>query len=87
VTEHETLRQHIAAIVEQSSEGSVSKAAALTPGATLTDTGLTSLSYLRLIDKIENDIGVYIDLEGDTSFLGSVDSIAEYIDAQRSADQ
>ncbi|MEH0424389.1 acyl carrier protein [Streptomyces sp. B21-083] len=76
------LLQRIAGLVAEASEGAVSQDAALAEGRTLTELGLTSLSYLRLIDALENEFGVYIDLEEDTAFLGSVDGLVQYLDGQ-----
>nr|AGZ93799.1 hypothetical protein [Streptomyces sp. XY152] len=60
----------------------MSEEAALSGNSTLTELGLTSLAYLRLIDALENEFGVYIDLEEDTSFLGSVAGLVRYLDEQ-----
>lgn len=76
------LLQRTAELVAAVSEGAVSKETALSGSSTLTELGLTSLAYLRLIDALENEFGVYIDLEEDTSFLGSVEGLVRYLDEQ-----
>ncbi len=53
--------------------------------ATLRDLGISSLSYLRLIDAIENNFGVYIDLE--KGGFDSVEKFAEFISASTAAQQ
>lgn len=78
-----TLTQTIAELVTKASAGSISVEQAILPDTNLTDQGLSSLSYLKLIDSIETELGVYIDLEGDTAFMSSVDGIAEYVRNQR----
>ena len=50
----------------------------------LLEKGFTSLSFLRLVDDLEVSYGVYIDLEGDTTFLGRVSSIVKFLNDERS---
>jgi acyl carrier protein len=78
-----TLTQAIARLVAQASSGMISEAQAAHPNTNLSELGLSSLAYLRLIDSIELEYGVSIDLEGDIAFMTSVDGIAEYVNAQR----
>jgi acyl carrier protein len=77
-----TLADRIATLVESSSSGTVSREQALDPASTLTEKGLTSLSFLQLIDAIETELGIYVDLEGDTAFLQTVDGISSYVTEQ-----
>jgi acyl carrier protein len=76
------LTQTIARLVTQASAGSISEEQAACPGTNLSEQGLSSLSYLKLIDAIEIELGVYIDLEGDLAFMTSVQTIAEYVSNQ-----
>lgn len=69
----------IAELIETASEGTVSRADALAARSKLTDLGLSSLAYLRLIDSIENEYGVYVDLEEAIGKLGTAPEIAEYL--------
>jgi acyl carrier protein len=78
-----TLTQTIARLVAQASAGSISEELAACPDTNLTEQGLSSLSYLKLIDAIEVELGVYIDLEDDLAFMTSVQGIAEYVCTQR----
>jgi len=78
-----TLTQTIARLVTRASAGSISEAEAVRPDIDLTEQGLSSLSYLKLIDSIETELGVYIDLEGDIAFMTSVSGIVEYVSTQR----
>jgi len=78
-----TLRQAIARLVTLASSGTISEEQAAHPNTNLTELGLSSLAYLKLIDAIEIELGVDIDLEGDISFMTSVHGIAEYVRAQR----
>jgi len=77
------LTQTIARLVTRASSGLISEEQAARPETNLTEQGLSSLSYLKLIDSIELELGVYIDLEGDTSFMTSVGGIINYVTAQR----
>lgn len=76
-------RDLIASLVTEASGGVVSVEAALGPETDLQALGLSSLAFLQLIDAIENDLGVYIDLDGDTTFLRTVDGIVRYVEVQR----
>ncbi len=78
-----TLTQTIARMVTRASSGSISEEQAAAPGTNLTEQGLSSLDYLKLIDAIEIELGVYIDLEGDVAFMTSVNGIADYVRTQR----
>ncbi|MEN3610097.1 acyl carrier protein [Plantactinospora sp. ZYX-F-223] len=72
----------IAELVVEASDGTVSGAQLSQDATVLTEIGLTSLSYLRLIDAIENEFGVYIDLEEAAGKLGTVREIADYVAEQ-----
>lgn len=72
----------ISTLVEEISLGAIPRDRAGDPTGTLTEKGLSSLSYLQLIDAVETEFGVYVDLEGDTTFLQSVEGIAGYIAEQ-----
>lgn len=80
-----TLTQTIARMVTRVSSGSISEEQAAAPDTNLTEQGLSSLNYLRLIDAIEVELGVYIDLQGDVAFMTSVKGIAEYVRIQRAS--
>lgn len=77
-----SLAPRIAELVAEASEGTVSGDHLRRDGARLVDLGLSSLAYLRLIDAIENEYGVYIDLEKAEGKLGTVQQIAEYVAAE-----
>ena len=78
-----TLTQTIARLVTRASSGWISEEQAARSDTSLTEQGLSSLSYLKLIDSIEIELGVYIDLEGDIAFMTSVKGIVEYVSTQR----
>lgn len=76
------LTQRVALLVEQASDGVVGQQSATEGGRTFTDLGLTSLAYLRLLDSIETELGVYVDLDDETVTVNSVESVVAYIQAQ-----
>ncbi|MEU0807681.1 acyl carrier protein [Streptomyces sp. NPDC005970] len=78
----QTLARRVAELVQEASEGTLSPESALTDGNTLAEKGLSSLSYLRLIDSIETEFGIYIDLEGDTTFMQTIPGIVAYMAAE-----
>jgi acyl carrier protein len=75
------LLSQVADLAVQASEGDLAKNTVVEDGRTLGEMGMSSLAYLRLIDSIENDYGIYIDLEeaGDRfqTLHGIVDYMAE----------
>jgi acyl carrier protein len=75
-TEYRRLAERTADLVVTASDGIVSREQALASGPTLTEQGLTSLAYLRLIDALETEFGVYIDLE---DALNTVDSLVRHM--------
>jgi acyl carrier protein len=79
----DTLTRTVAQLVTRASSGAISEEQASRPDTNLTEKGLSSLSYLKLIDAIEIELGVYIDLEGDIAFMTSVGGIVEYVSTQR----
>ena len=78
-----SLHRQIADLLAESSGGTVTPEQALDTSTNLIEKGFTSLSFLQLIDAVENTFGLYIDLEGDTTFLGSVPGIAGHVAEQQ----
>ena len=72
----------IAGLVEHASDGLISAAEALDPETDLQEQGLSSLAFLQLVDAIENELGVYVDLEEDIQFMRTVAGITRYVKAQ-----
>jgi hypothetical protein len=73
------LSERVADLIERASGGVVSRQLALDEGANLIEKGFSSLSFLQLVDLLETTYGVYIDLEGDTTFLGRVSGIVTFL--------
>jgi len=77
-----TLIQTVARLVARASAGEISEEQAACSDSNLTEQGLSSLGYLKLIDAIEIELGVFVDLEEDLTFMTSVRGIVEYVSAQ-----
>lgn len=69
------VRQRIAELMHQATDGRVSPAEALMDGASLSALGLDSLGFLRLIDAVEMEYGVEIDLDGAGPRLDTMDDL------------
>ncbi|GHH72277.1 hypothetical protein ACFRKE_09520 [Kitasatospora indigofera] len=48
-------------------------------GYSLRAVSFSSLSYMRLIDSIENELGVYLDPEVDAEHYETIDSVAALV--------
>lgn len=80
-----SLEQDVAGLIEDASDGVISREAALDESANLLEKGFSSLSFLQLVDALETKYGVYIDLEQDTTFLGRVSGIVTFLSEQNVA--
>jgi acyl carrier protein len=76
------LSENVARLIAEASGGVVPRESALDETSNLLEKGFSSLSFLQLIDAIETSYGVYIDLEGDTKFLGRVSGIVKFLREQ-----
>jgi acyl carrier protein len=83
VTSTSSTESMIANLVEHASDGMISATEALKPDTDLQERGLTSLAFLQLVDAVENELGVYVDLEEDLRFMRTVAGISRYVEAQR----
>ncbi|MEV7964451.1 phosphopantetheine-binding protein [Sphaerisporangium sp. NPDC088356] len=73
------LRRRVAGMVAVASDGEISSEEVLRSGGSFTALGVTSLTTLRLLDAIEEELGVEIDLGGDVDFLDGLDSLVSHI--------
>ncbi|QMU71501.1 hypothetical protein [Streptacidiphilus sp. P02-A3a] len=69
-------------LVVESAEGGLTEAVLAAAGGSLQAVNYSSLSYIRMIDAIENDFGVYLDPEADIASFATVDGIAGLVAAQ-----
>ncbi|GIH11040.1 hypothetical protein Rhe02_91070 [Rhizocola hellebori] len=73
------VRQRIAELVHQATDGRVSPADALMAGASLSALGVDSLGLLRLIDAVELEYDVEIDLAGHGPRLDTMDDLLAHL--------
>lgn len=73
------LRTKIIDLAIAAGDGSVSAAELAAAHYSLRDVGYSSLSYMRLIDSIENEVGVYLDPEADIEHYESIDSVTALV--------
>lgn len=75
-TEFESLRTRIADLAVAAGDGDFTSQDLNATGGSLQALGFSSLSYMRLVDAIENELGVYIEPGADAELLTTVDGIA-----------
>ncbi|AOS63969.1 hypothetical protein [Actinoalloteichus hymeniacidonis] len=76
------LSTEVTGLIVEVSGGIVSAEQARDETANLLEKGFSSLSFLQLVDALETRYGVYVDLEGDTRFLGRVSGIVGFLREQ-----
>jgi acyl carrier protein len=79
-TSRDALRQEIFTLVSQSTGGSLESDGQFAADTEFPDTGMTSISYLELIDSVETKFGVVIDLESDGPSLTSIDKFVDFLE-------
>jgi acyl carrier protein len=72
---HDALRQQIFVLLSEVTGGSLG-VSRIDTNTEFTETGMSSIEYLELIEKIETKFGVVIDLEAD----GSLTSVDKFLD-------
>ncbi|APE35010.1 hypothetical protein BOX37_14805 [Nocardia mangyaensis] len=78
----DTLTHAVADLVAQATDGIIDVSSTETAGTSFADAGMTSLSFLRLVDALEIRYGIEIDLEHDIGSMRTVALIVEYLRAQ-----
>ncbi|MCX4709606.1 phosphopantetheine-binding protein [Streptomyces griseus] len=73
------LRARVAGLVSRATDGEVTEAELLAEGVTLTALGVTSLALLRLIDAVEEEFGIFLDLDGPFRFLADLDGLVGHL--------
>lgn len=71
------LRERVAALIAEVSGGEVSAREVLDNEGSLTAAGVSSLTFLRLIDALEGEFDVFFDLDADLDFVEDLDSLVE----------
>ncbi|MEV6975763.1 phosphopantetheine-binding protein [Kitasatospora sp. NPDC093806] len=73
------LRTKIFDLAIAAGDGSVSAAELTGANYSLRDVGYSSLSYMRLIDSIENEVGVYLDPEAPIEHYETIDTVTALV--------
>jgi acyl carrier protein len=80
-TSPELTRARIVRIVLDSAEGDLTERDLATAEGSLPRVGYSSLAYIRMIDTVENEFGVYLDPEEIDGFA-TIDDLADLITRQ-----
>ncbi|MEU1088337.1 hypothetical protein ACFYPN_13820 [Streptomyces sp. NPDC005576] len=75
----DALRARLVALVIESGDGNITEADIADANGALRGLNYSSLSYMRLIDAIENDLGVYIDPDAGTEPFESLDTLVPLV--------
>ena len=75
VAGHGELRAQLVRLIVESGDGNLAPEDLARTGGSLRDLGYSSLSYMRLIDAIENELGVFIDPAVEIEQLASLENI------------
>lgn len=70
------LRATLVRLIIEASDGSLSATELAQASGSLRAFNYSSLSYIRLLDSIENELGLYLDPETDDEMFATVDGIA-----------
>ncbi|WEV23851.1 phosphopantetheine-binding protein [Streptomyces sp. 71268] len=73
------LRTKILDLAIAAGDGSVTADELASANYSLREVGYSSLSYMRLIDSIENEVGVYLDPEAATEHYETIDSVTALV--------
>ncbi|MEE4545579.1 acyl carrier protein [Streptomyces sp. V4-01] len=81
--QHQDLRAQLVRLIIESSDGDLSRTEVDAAAGSLRDLGYSSLSYIRLIDGIENELGVYIDPDADAESFATLDRLVGLVQQSR----
>ncbi|WP_410667819.1 hypothetical protein [Amycolatopsis sp. cmx-4-68] len=81
----DALQARLVALVVESGDGNFSEQDLAAANGSLRTLNYSSLSYMRLIDAIENELGVYLDPEADNALFENIESLTALI--RRGTDQ
>ncbi|MEU8730318.1 MULTISPECIES: hypothetical protein [Streptomyces] len=80
------IRDGVIRLIISSHEGDLSVSDIEAHGGVLEAVNYTSLSYIRLLDAIENEFGAYLDADEGAEALGTVDGIVAAVLADLGSD-
>lgn len=81
--EQEAVRARLVRLVVESGDGNFTADELAKAGGSLQALGYSSLSYIRLLDAIENELGVYVDPDQDIDRFVTVDDLLAVVDESR----
>ena len=73
------LRAKLIALAVESGDGNFTAQDIADADGSLRRLNYSSLAYMRLIDAIENELGVYLDPEADNALFENIDSLTELV--------
>lgn len=73
------IRARIVKIVLDSAEGDLAERDLAAANWSLAGVSYSSLAYIRMIDTVENELGVYLDPEEESDRFETVDSLADLV--------
>jgi acyl carrier protein len=73
----DALRLRLADLVATATDGEVAADDVLAADASLTDLGVGSLGFLRLIDAVEAEYGIELTLDGEEPLPDTIDAFAD----------
>ncbi len=73
------LRAKLIALAVESGDGNFSEQDVTAAQGSLRSLNYSSLSYMRLIDAVENELGVYLDPEADNALFENIESLTELV--------
>ncbi|MGW4648514.1 hypothetical protein [Kitasatospora sp. NPDC004289] len=73
------IRPRIVRIVLGAAEGDLTEQALAAANWSLPAVSYSSLAYIRMIDTVENELGVYLDPEEDSERFETIDSIVDLV--------
>lgn len=71
--------EKVTTIILSSAEGTLDRDELKATGGSLASVGYSSLAYIRMLDMVENELGVYLDPELDSAQLETVDGIVSLV--------
>ncbi|MFF0645193.1 hypothetical protein [Streptomyces tendae] len=80
------IREGVIRLIISSHEGDISVSDIEAQGGVLEAVNYTSLSYIRLLDAIENEFGAYLDADEGAEALGTVDGIVAAVLSELGSD-
>jgi len=79
VNRTDDIRSRIVAAVLDSAEGDLTEQDLAAADWSLAGVSYSSLAYIRMIDTVENELGVYLDPEEESERFATIDGIVDLV--------